>query len=127
MSGHENKLMRLQRDSGALSFYRVNPCKRCGKDTLKDVPFCSRHCYEISRELKMGEGKHWDEAIAMYIGKKVEVETEDGMYLTGKLSKVHVRNVEVGEFFVTLPESLELDYDSEKVVDIERLRRLEAK
>ena len=124
LDGHEKRLLHDMRDGGKMSFYRLAPCRRCGDDTRKDVPYCSKRCYLIAKELKMGEGKFWDEEIAKLIGKKVQVETLDGIYLNGKLSTVRIREVSISNTNVPLPIELELDGDSEKVIDVSRLKKI---
>ena len=72
----------------------------------------------------MGEGKYWDEAISKLLGEKIQVETLDGMYLDGKLSKVQIKGIIIEGELVRVPLSLELDNDSEKVIDVSRLKEI---
>ena len=119
------KLLRSMRESGSISFFRISNCIVCKTEILKGTLFCSTKCHNIGKELGMtNEGKKWDEAIAQLIGHPAKVETLDGVYLEGKLTKVEAREIEINGCRVLLPVSIQMDNDQEKVVDMSRLKKI---
>lgn len=122
LSPEKKKILHDARDAGAISMFRVRPCIVCQDDTWKDLRYCSKPCYTIGKELGMENDKSWDYVIAKFINHLVDVETHDGMYLKGRLTKVDTITVNIGQYEVHLPVSIELDEDREKLIDISRLK-----
>lgn len=128
LDGHELKLFRVGRESGHVSVFRTQLCRRCRGETYKEVPYCSKTCFNIAKELGMKRRKsNWDEEMAFLIGRTVHLETLDGHYLTGRLTGIDTMVVEVEGKEVPLPTAIEMDKDREKLIDLPRLKSIKLK
>lgn len=117
---------REHRAVGQITFFRVAICPVCKGEMAKNhARYCSKRCFLLAKEIGM-DGKRWDEAMAELFGKKIQIETTDGMYLSGKLTQIGTTPLDVGGETVQLPDFLELDADAEKRVNIERLKAIKA-
>jgi len=67
----------------------------------------------------------WDIDLKNLYGKKIKVETKDGVYLVGILSGEERDLFEFDGVTVGNLHSLELDNDREKVVDVSRIKKVE--
>jgi len=67
----------------------------------------------------------WDIDLRNLYGKKIKVETKDGVYLEGVLSGVEKVLFEFDGVLVGNLHSLEMDNDREKVVDVSRIKKVE--
>jgi len=67
----------------------------------------------------------WNIDLRDLFGKKIKVETKDGVYLEGILSGEERDLFEFDGVLVGNLHSLELDNDREKVVDVSRIKKVE--
>jgi len=75
----------------------------------------------------MPEGRRWDETIARLINTEVDLETRDGIYLQGKLTRVEMYKLGIDGKEVMLPSAVVLDNDNEKKIEISRILKLTSK
>jgi len=126
MSLAERKRFREGMGSGRISFFRLAECQRCGGEVYKDFQYCSEKCYKQAKELGMEEDKGFVALVARLLGKNISVETRDGVYLTGRLSSIETLIVRVNSVVSTIPVSLRLDDDSEKVIELTRISEVKS-
>lgn len=67
----------------------------------------------------------WKIDLKPLMGKKVKIETRDGVYLDGTLTGINVFTFEMDKRNVRVPIELLLDNDPEKVVEVTRIVRVD--
>lgn len=80
----------------------------------------------LDEDIETINAPNWDEAIGFYMGKEVVIETHDGIYSEGKLTKINTFSIQVGSETVPIPVTVELDHDVEKCMDISRMISIKA-
>lgn len=123
MTPIERKRFREGIAAAKISFFRIGKCKLCGEDVYKDFDYCSIKCAQKAKELGM-EQQGFVGLVARFLGKKVVVETRDGVYLRGKLTSIETLVLKVNHSATTVPVALRLDDDSEKVIELTRISEI---
>lgn len=116
------------RESGKLSFYRVQTCRRCGADVPRPKQFCCKeHMMEHAENMdRMEDGVEMMSGdvvsvVKRLVGRRIALETKDGSRRTGELTDVKWSSVQVDGIDVVWPDGLILGGDRTDVIKWEWL------
>jgi len=124
MTPAEFTLFERMRKQGELTFFRIGLCELCRAEIPKSKRYCSETCYHFCKEDEM-LGWSWRIDLTNLMGKRVKIETKDGVYLSGKLTGLDTTEFLLDERTVKTPVAFRLDDDPEKVVDAARIIRVD--